>query len=149
MNFVKIIAATIVTVLLTGCYEKGYKQIDGTWYWVKWDEGGGRKNPLEDLDVASFKIIDSELAMDKDSVWDCGLVHFSVNTSKVEFLGRSWVKDDKMVYTRNGHVGLVAGINAKAFKEIYPGVFSDGIRYFIDSQEVSAEEAKNYIKTKK
>ncbi len=146
---IRIIITVAATVVLTGCTEKGYKQIDGLWYWVKWDEGGGQKILLQDVDISSFRVIDGELALDKDSVWDSGAVHFPVNTANVEFLGRSWVKDEKKVFQRNGQPGEVPGLNAKEFKEIHPKVFSDGKRFFIDSQEVGLDEAQIFMTSPK
>ncbi|MFN9965869.1 MAG: hypothetical protein ACK52N_03295, partial [Lysobacteraceae bacterium] len=104
----------LLGLFVTGC-ERGYKMVDGTWFWVKWDEGGGRRNKLEDVDLESFQIIDRELAKDKDSVWDSGLHHFRVDGSRVVILGRSWIKDDKHVYCRNGNIGLIDGLEASKF----------------------------------
>ena len=106
----------LFTILLAlGSCSEGYKNDNGKWSYISYDEGVGKRvSPIENVDQATFEIMtDKQYGKDKNTVFlnAAKIDHSDPKTFSV--IGENYSKDKNHVYFESS---IVINANPKTFK---------------------------------
>lgn len=88
----------ILTLTLVGC-SKGYKQIDGKWAYVSYDEAVGKRVKFLGVDNETFTILkDKEFATDKNNVYLVGEIIENAESKSFHVLDNGYSTDKDNVF---------------------------------------------------
>ncbi len=102
-----------LTLTLIGCSE-GYKEIDGKWAYVSYDEAVGKRVNYLDVDNETFKVLKKEeFAIDKNNVYFIGKKIENAEPSSFVVLENGYSADKSNVFL---DYETVIGADPKTFK---------------------------------
>jgi hypothetical protein len=91
---------TIIILFLISSCNSGYDKQDGSWVWISYDEGAGKRiNEIDPHHFETFEVLDNEeYARDKNSVFYVGQIIKNADPKSFEVIGNGYSKDLNNVF---------------------------------------------------